>query len=111
MKLLDAQFKNKEIREKMIESLGLDHLKKGEQDKIVGMLIVAISSRLQVEIWQRLSVSDKKEFEAVSTNNEEQGFLDYVTMKISNFPQLVEQITREVVDDFRVRRMELSQDS
>lgn len=93
-----------EIRQKIIESLNLSGLTKPEQDKIVFMIMDNISSRISIAIWDTLSGQDKEDL----NNIEKKEFLDYISVKIKDFPKLVEDITRQTLYDFKGKRVGIS---
>lgn len=91
--------KNNEIKAKIAESLRISHFTKTQQDKIISLLTDSVALKVTAALWSGFSEKEKKEL----NNMAEKKMLDYINAKAENSSELVENITRQVVSDFRAK--------
>ena len=99
-KITKINIKDSGIRQNIVENLHVSHLTKSEQDKIIFMLMDGVSSRINATVWEKLLQEDRKELKKLSKKET----IDYIATKIENFPKLVENITKQTINEFKQKR-------
>lgn len=94
---------NQIIMQKIADSLSLAHLKKAEQDKIIFALMDVVSSKINMAVWGKLS-EEKREGLKKAIKSGAREVLNYISSSVENFSELVENITRETISDFKKKR-------
>ena len=95
---------NKQV---IVDSLNISHLKLSHQNEIISILMDNVLARLNFALWDKLSSSDKKDLKKVLAGSGKKA-LPYLESKIENLPDLIENLTRQAVDDFKIKRMTIS---
>ena len=103
----DMSIKSKAFKQQVAKHLNVSHLTASQQDRIVSVLMDSVSDNITMAIWDRFLEQEKKEMKGILTKSGQKQPLDYIGSKINNFPKLVEDITRQTMDDFRKRRAAL----
>jgi len=91
---------NEEIRQKIVDSLNLSNLEKSKQDKVISIFLNSVSLRISIAVWDKLSEKDKSKISKIIKLGSKE-FLNYINSHVSNFTELVENITRQTIHDFR----------
>ncbi|MCX6712641.1 MAG: hypothetical protein NTY66_00330 [Candidatus Vogelbacteria bacterium] len=84
-------------REKIIEKLNIFGLATEEQDAIIGKLEENIIDRVNLAVLEKLSSADREELNLMASDLERQKF---ISGKIAGLQALVEEISRQTVDEF-----------
>jgi len=90
---------DEKIKQKIAESLDLLSFTKDQQDKIIQGLMNNVSSAVNISVLDQLSQEEKNELEKLSGN--EEATSDYLKNKIKDLPLLIEEVTKETIDNFR----------
>lgn len=99
---------DKKQKQKIVKSLEIEHLTPSQQDKIISMVSENVSAKIDMIIWNKFIQEEKQELYKISRKGDNKKILKYLTRKIGNFSQLVEDITRETIEDFKSKRNQIS---
>lgn len=99
---------NKKQKQQIVKSLDISHLTKDQQDKIIALLMDNVSAKVNMVIWDKFLKEEKQELYHVSRIGDNKKILKYITSKMGNFNQLVENTTRETIEDFKKKRDQIS---
>lgn len=103
MKNKETVIKNQAIMQKIADSLNLTHLKKAEQEKIILALMRMVSAKINIAVWGKLSEEKRKKLKKAVKSGKRQ-VLNYISSSVENFSELVENITRQTIIDFKKKR-------
>lgn len=77
--------------------LSLGHLSDSEQEKVIAELVALVIDRVQLEIWKRLDIEDRKVFAALS---EEEEITNFMKAKVPDMASVIELSTLLTVQQF-----------
>jgi hypothetical protein len=95
---------DKKLRQQIIENLDLSNFTKSKQDKIISGLMANVSSAINIAVLDKLSDQEKLELENISKKGKKTATLQYLEIKITELPLLIEKITRETINEFKKLR-------
>ena len=68
----------------------------------------SVAAKVNLAVWEKLSAEDKKALEKVLVSSKNEKVLDFMNSKVKDFSRLVEDVTRQVMTDFRKKRAALT---
>ncbi|OGZ69360.1 MAG: hypothetical protein A3D44_02790 [Candidatus Staskawiczbacteria bacterium RIFCSPHIGHO2_02_FULL_42_22] len=103
MKNKKSMAQNYDLREAIIEGVGLAELSPAKQDTVVAEVIEGISANINEAVWEKLSREDKNDLNKIASQGPEDT-LDYLNSHIENFSSLVEDVTRKTIAEFKQKK-------
>lgn len=98
---------DKKVKDQLIKKLGLSGLEFLEKEKIYNGLIKNILARIDLVILEKLSEKDKKKLSKISNSifvlNKGKKIAEFLNLKNINFKDLVEKLTLQAIDEFKVK--------
>ena len=93
-------FNEKKAKQKIAESLDLLGFTNSQQNKIISGLLDNISARINIAIYDKLTEEDRQKLQKISRTKKKDAILNYLKPKIRNLHLLVDEITRETIEEF-----------
>ncbi len=94
---------NDQVRDQIVRGLDLAAYSVSEQDQIIELLREAISSRVNVAIFEQLTTEEQRDLLELANQNNDQNVIEYINNKIPDFNQLINRITATTIAEFRNR--------
>lgn len=94
---------NDQVREQIVRGLDLAAYSLSEQDQIIELLREAISSRVNVAIFEQLNTEEQRDLLELADRNDHQTIIEYINNKIPDFNQLINRITATTIAEFKNR--------
>ncbi len=92
-----------QVREQIVRGLDLAAYSTSEQDQIIELLREAISSRVNVAIFERLTTEEQRDLLELADQDNNQRVIEYINNKIPELNQLINQITSTTITEFKNR--------
>jgi succinate dehydrogenase flavin-adding protein (antitoxin of CptAB toxin-antitoxin module) len=105
--------KNKKVSEKsmeqsLVESLHLAGFTEDQQEKILSLFLSALSSRVTMDVWKKLSDEQKGQIQELLGDSSDEKLLHYINEHVANFSELVHLTTEKTIEDFKKKRSALA---
>ena len=97
---------NNKIEQQIAESLNLSGYTAQQQNKIISKLMDNAFNKTTIAIMDLLLEDEKKEFLKMAKTKNKEAVLNYLNSRITDFSSLPEEITQEVIKDFKKLRIE-----
>lgn len=97
---------NQELREILIQELGIAELPEEAQDEIVSKLGEVILKSLTVAIFEKLSTDARKEFDIVSTKGDHILIQEFLETNVPNLHLLMEEEVKKTLQNFNKNEAE-----
>ncbi|MBI2482382.1 MAG: hypothetical protein HYV76_02360 [Candidatus Vogelbacteria bacterium] len=94
---------NDQVREQIVRGLDLAAYSVSEQNQIIELLREAISSRVNVAIFEQLTTEEQRDLLELADQHNSQNVIEYVNNKIPDFEQLINRVASTTIAEFRNR--------
>jgi hypothetical protein len=101
---------DQQIKAAVVSSLNLGHLPSDQQDKIVEMIVDVIGTKVNLAAWSRLSDEEKEKVGKIAKSSPERT-VEHLSHTIPNFYKLVEDATRQTLENFKEKVAQMTQKS
>jgi len=91
----------KKLPQTILEELGLKDLPEETQIKLLTQMTESVLKRITIKVLERLSEEDRKEFEKLQAAGDPEKVNQFLTAKIPNYEQLVQEIVTEFKEEMK----------
>jgi len=91
---------NQELRDHIQQAIVMDGLMPEEKEQLIEGIMKNISAAITIAIFKKLNGNEQKEFLLLQNNNNEEKLKQYVSSKISNLEELVNQTIDETIKPY-----------
>jgi hypothetical protein len=95
------------LKKKIAKSLNFSHLAQSQQEQIIDLLLGVVSSKIYRKVQHMLNQEQRQEL-SLQQRLPARQLMQYLQKEVPGFEQLVEEVTLEVVSDFRQKRRKLA---
>lgn len=91
----------KTLQQNILQELGLQDLPEATQIKLLTQMTESVLKRIAVKVLEQLSDQDRQEFEKLQATGEAEKVNEFLTVKIPNYEEMLQEIVAEFKEEMK----------